>query len=67
MIKLKHILTEGREKSHGWMSPTGKMSPVKDTHMMSAMGMIPNWRQDKLDPMMELWKKGFLRVTYMYA
>jgi ribosomal protein S18 acetylase RimI-like enzyme len=42
------------------------MIPVKDTHMTTAMEMIPNWRQDNLDPMSELWKKGYLRITYMY-
>jgi GNAT superfamily N-acetyltransferase len=66
VIKLKNILTEGRERSHGWMSPSGRMIAVDDTHMATAIQLIPNWQADKLDPMYELWKKGYLRVTYMY-
>lgn len=66
MIKLKSILTEGRDKSHCWMDPSGRTIPVKDTHMTTAMELQPNWRRDRIDPIQELWKKGFLRVTYMY-
>ncbi len=66
VIKLKSILTEGRENSNCWMAPSGKSIPVKDTHMTTAMEILPKWREDRIDPMMELWKKGYLRVTYMY-
>ena len=62
MIKLKSLLTEGRERSHCWISPSGKVIPVKDTHDMTARKIFPN----EADPMMLLWKKGYLRVTWMY-
>lgn len=66
MIILKQLINENRERSHCWMSPSGKIIPVTDTHMTTAIQLIPNWKEQRLDPMAELWKKGYLRVTYMY-
>jgi hypothetical protein len=62
VIKLKSLLTEGREKSNCWISPFGRIIPVTDTHATMAGKILPS---DK-DPIMELWKKGYLRVTWMY-
>lgn len=66
VIKLKNILIEGRERSHGWMGPSGRMINVDDTHMSKAMELVPNWKRDNQDPFEVLWEQGFLRVTYMY-
>lgn len=66
MIKLKSLLNEMREKSHGWMTPSGTIIPVDDTHMTTAMKLVPNWRTLNIGPFEELWRKGYLRITYMY-
>lgn len=63
MIKLKQLLKEGREKSHCWLSPSGRIIPVRDTHDTTARKLIPSSK----DPMIDLWKQGYQRVTYMYG
>lgn len=73
MIKLKSLLVENRRKrSHCWMDPNGRIIPVRDTHDSDARTILNpkpltyNPRDYNDDPVVELWKRGFLRVTYMY-
>lgn len=62
MIKLKKLIQENRTKSHCWLSPSGRIIPVKNTHDFTARQLIPLSK----DPMIDLWKKGYQRVTFMY-
>lgn len=64
MIKLKDILKEGRENSHCWLSPSGRVIRVHGTHDMTARHISPG--DEKHDAMMDLWRKGYLRITWMY-
>jgi hypothetical protein len=64
MIKLKDILKEGRKNSHCWLSPSGRVIPVHGTHDLTARFISPG--DSKHDAIMDLWKKGYLRVTWMY-
>lgn len=68
VISLKKILLETRESSHCWLSPTGKIIPVDNTHDFTARRILsfdPKFKQHH-DALMLLWKKGYIRVTYMY-
>lgn len=62
MIKLKNILLEYRKNSNSWIAPNGQIFPVRDTHDTTARYM----EKRSSDPMMTLWEKGYMRVTYMH-
>ena len=62
MICLKKILLESKENSYCWLTPTGKVIRVHNTHGETARKIFPNSK----DPIMEMWKLGYQRVTYMY-
>lgn len=64
MIRLKQLLIEYREKSHSWLSPSGRIIPIKNTHDFDARRIIPS--QPHEDVIMKFWKLGYQRVTYMY-
>ena len=64
MISLKKLILEDRKNSHCWISPAGRIIPVDNTHDFTARKLSPG--PAKHDAIMDLWKKGYLRVTYMY-
>jgi len=66
MIKLKSLLTEGRENSNCWLSPAGRVIPVEDTHSTTAIriGKVLGYRRG--EELEELFHRGYQRVTWMY-
>ena len=45
VIRLKDILMEGRERSNCWISPSGRIIPVTDTHATTAFKISPGHGQ----------------------
>ena len=71
MIKLANILLESVDIAsyrYSWQLPNGKFIPVKYSHGSHAFQILkrldPN-TNPKDDHIMELWKKGYNRITHM--
>jgi hypothetical protein len=64
VIKLTKLLLEDKRNSHCWISPRGRIIPVDSSHDFTARKISPG--PSSHDAMMDLWKKSYLRVTYMY-
>jgi hypothetical protein len=63
MIKLKDLLLKEdiARKRYSWQYPSGVFKPIKYSHGSDAFELTGEVK----DPIMELWKKGFMRVVHM--
>ena len=61
MIKLKSLLESRPEhKIYSWKTPEGKFRPIKYSHGSDAFDIT----KDPNDPIMQLWKRGWNRITF---
>lgn len=64
MIKLLHLLKEiykVERKIYSWLTPSGAFLPIKYSHGSDAAIFTGNAK----DPIMDAWKKGYMRIIYM--
>ena len=56
---VKENLAHDKKKCYSWLGPDGKFMPVKYSHGDDAYAIV----KDPKDPIMELWKRGYMRIT----
>jgi hypothetical protein len=69
VIRLTNILKEiesdekYKKMAYSWQKPDGHFIPIKYSHGSDAWQLLG--KPDNTDGVVELWKKGWQRITYM--
>lgn len=63
MITLKSLISEidPGKKRYSWQDPRGNFLPIKSSHAQDAYVIT----HEPKDPIMALWKRGYMRITHM--